>query len=58
MCVGHNSLWYAFITDGDIVTLPVRSQQVLRMGPSLQDTAAMNVGSSISSYQCCSGSQS
>ena len=59
MCVGHNSLWYAFITDGDVVTLPARSQQVLRMGPSLQDTAAMNgtdvlVGSSISSYQCCS----
>ena len=32
----HNSLWYAFVTDGDVVTLPAGSQQGLGMGPSLQ----------------------
>ena len=35
MCLGHNSLWYAFVTDGDVVILPAGSQQGLGMGPSL-----------------------
>ena len=34
--VKHNSLWYASVTDGDIVTLPAGSPQGLGMGPSLQ----------------------
>ena len=54
----QNSLWYAFVTDGDVVTLPAGSPQGLEMGPSLQvpfDTAAMDgtdvlVGPSVSSY--------
>ena len=32
----HNSLWYAFVTDGDVVTLLAGSPQGLGMGPSLQ----------------------
>ena len=35
MCLGHNNLWYAFVTDGDVVILPAGSQQGLGMGPSL-----------------------
>ena len=35
MCLGHNSLWYAFVTVGDVVILPAGSQQGLGMGPSL-----------------------
>ena len=32
-----SSLWYAFIIDGDVVTLPAGSQQGLGMGRSLQN---------------------
>ena len=35
MCLGHNRLWYAFATNGNVVTLPAGSQQGLGMGPSL-----------------------
>ena len=30
MSLGHNSLWNAFITDGDVVILPAGSQQQWR----------------------------
>ena len=36
VCNVHNSLWHAFITVGDVVTLPAGRQQALGMGPSLQ----------------------
>ena len=35
MCLGHNRLWYAFATNGNVVTLPAGSQHGLGMGPSL-----------------------
>ena len=68
MCLGHNSLWYAFVTDGvHVVILPAGSQQGLGMGPSLLSpiwhcsngwywcTGGLV---SIQLYQCCSGGQS
>ena len=60
MPIGHNSLWYAFVTDRvHVVILPAGSQQGLGTGPSLlspishcsnQDGTDVLVGLSVSSY--------